>query len=693
MGLVVLLLNPEIKKFELIQFPEAPASRDLSIDGVLRQAEASASHVELKKQRHVGLYCPKTQQVLRLPPRPQDAPHKEDPPGATATANDVTNDTDPLIAEENGTSELNNLDDKLQSSDPPSTSKSDEVGHAEVPSTDESGTSSDQEVQTTKTPFAQVGHILVAIPDGRTVDEITKMSAAILKSPSFAILTQGTSNSALYRIENTSTTQELQRLQKQGLTRQVASQYEKQAQSNQRSAEFHQKQTQQLKERREEQKQQAPQSCAKRVSSVVKSPDTHGLSPLDALRVAQNKEKAAARQKEQETRQTYQHHADNGLLVKPASTQTHITPSPAEAANSIPTESPPPSHPEIPVYASSHEISSPKNELEALRQQGQLSAVDASRNNGFFSPATDPEATTDKTAALEAKREQELGALHGASVMQVEKIVSPSEERRKSIEAQKKHELEVLVQISSGTDTETETLSPSEQRRALIEAQKRKELEELAAVQGSSLRTLSISKEKRQLSSTSQSELEALRGKGLAQSIKDKFAEAERSSALANKAHQAQIQDLEARKAKTSSFEVSRNSLHLSAADAKALELSQLKKQERAKERQAMGYYQSQAETNTPDDKAIGDENEEWKTKGKVHISQRTTNTYITKEWEAADGIQSPSAVTHTTIGSPSDAGLRIAEGGKEGKSGTTTSRATTSGSKAVDQGCSCTLM
>lgn len=161
--------------------------------------------------------------------------------------------------------------------------------------------------------------------------------------------------------------------------------------------------------------------------------------------------------------------------------------------------------------------------------------------------------------------------------------------------------------------------------------------------------------------------------------------EAERSSAVADQAHQAQVEDLEARKAKTGKFEVSRNSLHLSAADAKALEVSQQKKQERAQEREALGYYQSRP-ANALDDEL---NDEDWQTKGKVHISQRTTNTFITKEWDAGT-TQTSSVVTmgtNTTLGSPTAA--------KDGPTTAQESSRVTNGKTTTEakQGCACTVM
>jgi hypothetical protein len=131
-------------------------------------------------------------------------------------------------------------------------------------------------------------------------------------------------------------------------------------------------------------------------------------------------------------------------------------------------------------------------------------------------------------------------------------------------------------------------------------------------------------------SSTNVSELEVLRGLGLAKSLKNQFTDNALANEKQNEAHLAQLRDLEERKAKTSQFKESRNSL--SAADEKALSVTKWKKDDRAKEQEALGYYRNYKGG------GVKEEEKAWKTTGKVHTS--VGNEVSTKEWEALDGEQ-----------------------------------------------------
>ena len=65
MPFYVLLLRPQIKKFELIQFAKNPEKP--SVESVMEQTMKSASHPDLKAQEHIGFFCPSTHTQILLP--------------------------------------------------------------------------------------------------------------------------------------------------------------------------------------------------------------------------------------------------------------------------------------------------------------------------------------------------------------------------------------------------------------------------------------------------------------------------------------------------------------------------------------------------------------------------------------------------------------------------------------------------
>jgi hypothetical protein len=135
--------------------------------------------------------------------------------------------------------------------------------------------------------------------------------------------------------------------------------------------------------------------------------------------------------------------------------------------------------------------------------------------------------------------------------------------------------------------------------------------------------------------SSGRSELEELRNLGLTKSIKNQYADKLSEIEKENEAHLAQVRILEERKSKTREFIPSRCA-SLSAADEKALSLSKLKKEDRTKQQEALGYYRSnQGDPEQEEDKA-------WKTTGKVHTS--IGNSTSTKEWEAPESEQEQAA-------------------------------------------------
>ena len=119
----------------------------------------------------------------------------------------------------------------------------------------------------------------------------------------------------------------------------------------------------------------------------------------------------------------------------------------------------------------------------------------------------------------------------------------------------------------------------------------------------------------------------------MAKSLKNQFTDAAMENEKKDEAHLEQVRDLEERKAKTSEFKVSRNA-PLSVADENALSVTKWKKEDRAKNHEALGFHRDYKgiETTKPTE---DDENKEWKTTGKVHTTVRKELT--TKEWEAPD--------------------------------------------------------
>jgi len=132
-------------------------------------------------------------------------------------------------------------------------------------------------------------------------------------------------------------------------------------------------------------------------------------------------------------------------------------------------------------------------------------------------------------------------------------------------------------------------------------------------------------------------ELEQLRGLGLTKSLTTQFTDTVKANEEQTQAHLAQLKDLETRKANTKAFEPALNSI-LSAADAQQLQYSKWKKEDRQKERETMGYYQSyKGDTGGANEKA-------WKTTGQVltTMGQANDSTATKKEWVAPqDGTTS----------------------------------------------------
>ena len=242
--------------------------------------------------------------------------------------------------------------------------------------------SEDTEDEEEHNPFATMGPILVAIPTGVPIQQVDTMSRLIMASSSFQILTTG--DDILNKIENTSTTQqELEELHRLAKTKTGTEQFIAQhITANAKSNEAYEQQVQDLEDRRKTGSTTrrsssssfasttgSPRShgvgawegaAAFHVSSLTTSrtsivvsppsvsrPDTHGLSPVDALRVAQNQQRILARQHEHATKQHYQHfnssasHSFGSSSSKLPSPRTAVTPpSSFKSVITIDTETP-----------------------------------------------------------------------------------------------------------------------------------------------------------------------------------------------------------------------------------------------------------------------------------------------------------------------------------------------------------------
>lgn len=118
---------------------------------------------------------------------------------------------------------------------------------------------------------------------------------------------------------------------------------------------------------------------------------------------------------------------------------------------------------------------------------------------------------------------------------------------------------------------------------------------------------------------------------GLTKSLKSQFVDTVKANEEQTLAYQAQVKDLQERKAKTKTFEASRN--ELSAADSVQLNLAKQKREDELKKREAMGYYQSYKDGGGG---AVAGDNKDWKTTGKVLTTVGQGPTVV-KEWEAME--------------------------------------------------------
>ena len=516
------------------------------------------------------------------------------------------------------------------------------------------------ETKQKENPFDDVGPILVAIPKGYTLKEVSSLARMILQSPSFAILTVGNS---VEQVENMTVEQELAQLKEKAVASVVSERLSNKATLNELSSKLNEKHDQDLEKRRKKRmensaktiskpdqhglspldamrvaqnqqkaasKQKATQITGASTDSLGLSPldamrvaqnqqkaaswkkantharastDSHGLSPLDAMRVAQNKQKEAARQKERETREQYQRQSSSNSLLPSEEIGDSSKPDVVVVEEDVTSKK------EMFVASSLEKRQSLKEkkeaELEAIRQQ-RSSPVAIKKH--FVAKESSAEM---KKASFGKQKENELAALRGKGFA---KSWKPSGSVPNSPTPSRKENMMPPKVSSSRSIGDSKVLRQSSL------------FENTSSSHGGEVPPKMVKQ-------NSNSELEELRGLGLAKSVKNQFTEFALENKKKTEEHLAQERDLEERKAKTSEFQASRNAL--SAADQKALSVTKFKKEDRAKDQKALGYHRDY--DGIEGTQATGEEaNKDWKTTGKVHTTQGQDKS-STKEWDAPE--------------------------------------------------------
>lgn len=432
MPFFVLLLTPKVKKFELIHFQKTPEY--VTVQVLLHQIIQLTQNVEFQEQQHIGFYCPKTKQQLLL----GNIDCKEDASVATgSTDKESTDNYDPTKSIEETTSTNVTGDGNPCPTTLSSSSNKETTDSYQIPTEISTTASSPSNNTVTMDPvldLESLGQILVAIPKDYKMSRIIKQANKILDSPAFRLLTAN----SLEQAENTTVAQELEQLKQQSLTTNVSQFLNEQVTYNQQATALHQEQQLDLEKRR--------------ISPKATAPDTHGLSPLDAMRVAQNQQKAAARQQERMTLQQYQRHLDTLVvdttpstttnttttttttsalstpdlkdLVTPASERTFpdfVSPNTDDGGNTTITTTPsnPPTNESNGMFVSSslarrQSLEQQKQaELEAIRKQGLTQTI---KNAAYFDPQEST--ATSKQMALQEQTKAELASLSNLSVSQ-----------------------------------------------------------------------------------------------------------------------------------------------------------------------------------------------------------------------------------------------------------------------------------
>ena len=355
-----------------------------------------------------------------------DEEEKEEDSAAAAAAEDG------VVA-----AETTNVDDPDVTREPEEFSEAaNEEDHEDEESEENDGTEEEE-----NHPFANIGPILVAIPTGFPIQQVDQMSRVIMASSSFQILTTG--DDILNKIENTSTTQqELEELHRLAKTKSGTEQFIAQhITANARSNEAYEQQVQDLEDRRTKGAKTRrsssssfasttgspsshgvggwdgsldlcssfPSPNAARTSIIVaprpsvSRPDTHGLSPVDAMRVAQNQQRSQARQNEQATKQQYQLFNSSassfGSSSSPRPSPMAVTPpSSAKSVVTIDTDTPS-------IQSSSSLVR--KQSIDAKKEQ-ELTLIRQARRDGTPSGSSTKSCTSFGSASFSESSEHKL---------------------------------------------------------------------------------------------------------------------------------------------------------------------------------------------------------------------------------------------------------------------------------------------
>lgn len=381
MPLFVLLLLPQVRKFELIQFQRIPEGATLL--GLLQQVKQRSSNPEFQELNYVGLYCPKTEQKLLLPTTADDS----------AANHSTTNNPEAgltIVVEEDENTDTNiHRDEKKASSCPPATTPKTPKMAPETPQSavtadfPSPGSQAPDQIQTASMPpiptdvspvlnLQDLGQLLVAIPEGHKLSHVQKQCDKIISSPAFGILTNGMD---LGKSGKTSLQEELEQIQQQKLAKTVAESLSQQQATNLQSNQAYEQQAKDLEARKA--KSSSPHTGD---GNTTFRPDAHGLSPLDQMRVEQNQRKAVEREQKRAALNPCASHPVVDTMDATATTTPTIY-----AAN-VDHSSTPGSF-VSPAQAKRNSIQAKKEaELAALRQQG---LTQTHTRSPFFSTSSD----------------------------------------------------------------------------------------------------------------------------------------------------------------------------------------------------------------------------------------------------------------------------------------------------------------
>ena len=363
------------------------------------------------------------------------------------------------------------------------------------------------------------------------------------------------------------------------------------------------------------------------------SPDSIGVSPLDALYMSQNQQKSERIKKEQETKLQNQRHSDHnvnkwsGSIASPPTSPT-FRQKQAVSVDVVATEA-------------RLSITNKQDELEILRQQGVAQAANKSLSESAANKSV-PRSNASNIEELEALREQ-------GAAKAVTKIFN-------------------------------ENAASSDHQSSWNHA-------ELKESQQQSVPTPLIADVKSTPVPETQSELEQLRQLSLTKELNKQYNETVMANQKETEAHLAQQRDLNERKAKTSEFVPSLNS-DLSATDTSRLSYTKWKTEDRQKDREALGYYRDWRST---DNMAPPPGQEEWITIGKALTTEGDKMT--TRTWNAPDPDGKREEAPATNVVTLERHHDEKASNTVDERKANQTVPPGTASSEPVDQGCACVIL